>query len=179
MFEVENETAFDQNVPVLFPARRLRRRRVDRNLVAALLAVGFSVTEVAEKAGCSRQHVWRMMRRSESLGRALATVEFDVAREANGKLAALRPVVASALLRALADRNVRVMLWLADRLGLGIDGYAAPRHAAVAKAEALHPKERRELKRLRKQVALYRGELARRDIARHTGGPIGDDADVA
>jgi hypothetical protein len=119
----------DHDIPVLYPLPR--RRRVDRNMVAFLLSVGWSVGEVAEKVGCSRQHVWRLMRRSKRFGRAVAAAEYEVWTEADGRLTALRPVVASALVRELAQSNVRVMLWLADRLGLASGGYAT-----------LHPADR-------------------------------------
>ena len=100
------------------PAPR-RTTRIDWPRVAALLAEGRTTAEVARAVGCSRQHVWRLMRRSRRLQGAIADAEGLVGADANGRLAGLRPAVAEALARELGDGNVRVVLWLADRLGLG------------------------------------------------------------
>ena len=110
-----------------------RRRAVNHRRVAELLAQGRSTVEVAEAVGCSRQHVWRLMRRSRVYGRAIAEAQVEVGLETTGKLNGLRPELGEALMREVRAGNVRVMLWLANRLGLGTRSYAdeAPRPPPV------------------------------------------------
>jgi AcrR family transcriptional regulator len=93
-----------------------------------MLSDGHTTAEVAREVGCSRQHVWRILRRSRALYWAIAEAETEAVRDANARLAGLRPLVADALARGLDEGNVRVTLWLADRLGLGCarNGRALP-----------------------------------------------------
>jgi hypothetical protein len=136
------------------------------------------VGEVAEKVGCSRQHVWRLMRKSAFLGRALAEAEYEVGREADGRLAALRPAVADALKREIDAGNVRVLLWLADRLGLGAAGYTEP---GEDQPDPVPPEVRKELMTLRRDLEWHRGELDRRDKLEdmELAAKWGDEPDVA
>jgi DNA invertase Pin-like site-specific DNA recombinase len=93
-----------------------RSTRVDWQRVAARLAEGRSTAEVAQEVGCSRQHVWDILRKSRLARRALDDAESEVGTNANLRLRGLRPKLADALARELDKGNVRVMLWLAERL---------------------------------------------------------------
>jgi hypothetical protein len=128
VFEAGNGNALAQSVPVLYPTKM--RRHIDRRKVAELLSIGWPVQEVAAHVGCSRQHVCRLIRKSKFLGRQIAEAEYRIGKECDGELAALRPEIAAALKHELDARNVRVMLWLADRLGLASGGFATREYAA-------------------------------------------------
>jgi hypothetical protein len=124
MFETGLPNLSGQNVPVLY---RKPRRRIDRKLVAKLLAEGRPVSEVAETVGCARQHIWRLMRSSVRFNEAMDDAAYEVGRDADGRLEGLRPDVVDAIKRELDAGNVRVLLWLAERLELGIGIYGNSR----------------------------------------------------
>lgn len=105
-----------EHLSALFKPARPRARRIDRTLVANMLAEGRTVEEVAKAAGCTRQHVWRITRRSLPMQRAIAEAEGLVGGDAHHRLNGLRPRLTEALAREVDAGNVRVMLWLADRL---------------------------------------------------------------
>jgi hypothetical protein len=102
-------------LPVPHPSRATR---VDWGRVVELLSQGFSSDEVARRVGCSRQHVWNVLRKSRAVQAALDEAENQIGLDANLRLRGLRPDVANAIASELSKGNVRVMLWLADRLHL-------------------------------------------------------------
>jgi hypothetical protein len=108
------------HVPMLLPAVRApsvpRPRRVGRARIAALAAQGRTTAEIAREVGYSRQHVWRLVRNSRPLHAAMNEADAETDFNATGRLMGVRPVVADELARQAAEGNVRVLLWLADRL---------------------------------------------------------------
>jgi len=89
--------------------RRLRRgprRRIDWGEAASLLADGVPTIEVARFVGCSRQHIWRILRSSNAMRVRLGEERARIAAECGEVLSG----------------NVRVAMWLADRLGLAAHG---------------------------------------------------------
>jgi len=104
--------------PEEFAPHPSRRTRIDWADVARLLAAGWTTKEVARHHGCARQHVWRILRRSPALQRNIDAAGREFRLEAGAMVEALRPRVAEALSRAVDQGNVRVALWLADRLDL-------------------------------------------------------------
>jgi hypothetical protein len=95
-----------------------RPTRVDWDEVARQLAQGRTIAQVADSVGCSRRHIWRILRNSRRLDRLLADAQTEVGTGAHLQLAGLRPAVAERLGREVEAGNVRVLLWLADRLTL-------------------------------------------------------------
>ncbi len=105
--------------------RRLRRgprRRIDWGEAAALLADGVPTIEVARFVGCSRQHIWRILRSSNAMRVRLGEERARIAAECGAQIEGLRRPIAMLLEREVLSGNVRVAMWLADRLGLAAHG---------------------------------------------------------
>jgi hypothetical protein len=96
--------------------RPARRTKIDRREVARLFAAGASVEGVAHRVGCSRRHVWRILRASRRLDRMLMDAQTEVGTDASLALAALRPAIAARIGRLIEQEDTRVLLWAADRL---------------------------------------------------------------
>ncbi len=114
------------------------RGRYDWDLAAAMLARGSGVANAARVVGCHRTTLWRALQRSESFRRRVAELRADHVDEADAALEQLRHEVVQGIRREVALGNVRVLLWLADRLGLASPGYLglAARGAADARVPA-------------------------------------------
>lgn len=93
--------------------------------VAYFLAAGVSVMEVARHFGVSRTTIWRGLQRSAGLRHRIRAERNMRRRESDGRFVALRNAVVDGLQQAILDRNIRVLLWAADRLDLG--GSVLPR----------------------------------------------------
>jgi len=110
--------------------------RYDWDLAAAMLARGSGVGNAARVVGCHRTTVWRALRRSEAFRRRIAGLRAEYLAEAAAPLERLREEVVAGIRREVALGNVRVLLWLADRLGLaapdplGLAALHASPHAA-------------------------------------------------
>jgi transcriptional regulator with XRE-family HTH domain len=115
--------AADQLVrPRPFPVPQPRRATaVDWGRIVELLAQGVSTMDVARRVGCSRQTVWKVLRRSRALEEALDDAETELGVNARLRLRGLRPLLADSLAAEVDKGNVRVILWLADRLHLADD----------------------------------------------------------
>lgn len=87
--------------------------------VAYFLAAGVSVMEVARHYGVSRTTIWRGMQRSAGLRHRIRAERNMRRRESDGRFVALRNAVVDGLQQAILDRNIRVLLWAAERLDLG------------------------------------------------------------
>jgi len=119
-----SETA-PRDPPAEAPDRRLRRgprRRIDWGEAAALLADGVPTIEVAHYVGCSRQHIWRILRSSNAMRVRLGEERARIAAECGAQVEGLRRPIALLLEREVLSGNVRVAMWLADRLGLAAHG---------------------------------------------------------
>lgn len=86
--------------------------------VAARLAQGVTMTQAAIEAGCARSTIWRKLKDSSDFRGALAAERARVAEEAAQRVAGLRTMVAETIEREVRAGNLRVVLWLADRLKL-------------------------------------------------------------
>jgi len=116
-----------ESVPVPVPRHATR---IDWADVARLLAAGWTTAEVARHVGCTRQHVWRILRRSPALQQAILEAQRETRLESGSLFAALQPRIAKALSRAVDEGNPRVILWLAERLCS-----AAPSYTDALKAK--------------------------------------------
>jgi hypothetical protein len=101
--------------------------RIDWDLAAPMLARGSGVGNAARVVGCHRTTVWRARCGSEAFRRRIAGLRADYVTEAAAPPDRLREEVVAGIRQKVALGNVRVLLWLADRLGL-----ASPDHLGVA-----------------------------------------------
>jgi hypothetical protein len=127
------ETPVDGPNPAPAPApaetkrRRGRHRRVDWSHAAQMLANGCTVTQTARWMGCSRQHIWRILRASDAVRLRLGEERARIAAECGAEVEGLRRQVARAIREEVEVGNVRVILWLADRLNLTGQGFPGRR----------------------------------------------------
>lgn len=93
------------------------RRRVDWRRAAQLLAEGKTPAEVAQALGCARSTIRRRLahdrRFKETIARMAASHDPEEER-----LRRLRQTCQQAIENEVQNGNVRVILWLADRLKL-------------------------------------------------------------
>lgn len=94
------------------------RRHVDWRRAAQLLADGRSLSETARLVGCTRGRVSRHLRRDEPFQRLIERLRQDRTDDDGSRLLALRRRVHEAIESEVQKGNVRVILWLADRLKL-------------------------------------------------------------
>ena len=129
------------------------RRLVDWRHAARLIARGVRIADVAREVGCSRTHLSRR-RNHDAVFRAW--IEESSTREAahvgaeGEPLHELRQAVNEAIRREVKGGNVRVILWLADRLKLlEPPGEQTPDGALGEMLRGLGPAELREFAALR------------------------------
>jgi transcriptional regulator with XRE-family HTH domain len=98
---------------------RSRPRRIDWPYAARLLAEGLSLGEVAERVGCSKSQLSRKRNRDpEFIGWVDDARGKPPEDRARAQFADLRRAVRRAIEAEVRAGNVRVILWLADRLKL-------------------------------------------------------------
>jgi hypothetical protein len=98
--------------------RRTMRRVIDWHRAAELLAQGMSTADVATRVGCSRSALARR-RKHDSVFQTWMARCREAGAEPDGRgLADLRPTLHEAIEKEVRDGNLRVILWLADRLKL-------------------------------------------------------------
>lgn len=94
------------------------RRQLNWKLAAEMLAAGCSTEQVARQIGTTRQNVWRVMKDSDVFRQRLVANRMRGISEASGVIDGLRGEVAETIKREVLEGNIRVTLWLADKLGL-------------------------------------------------------------
>lgn len=97
------------------PARA--RPAIDWRRAAELLARGTSVAETAGQVGCSRDHLARKRRRDPMFQRWISE-SGERSPRSGDRMAGLRTALLEAIEKEVRTGNVRVILWLADRLKL-------------------------------------------------------------
>ncbi|MBI1245167.1 MAG: hypothetical protein GC202_09185 [Alphaproteobacteria bacterium] len=100
------------------PQPRGHKPRIDWRYAAMLLAEGRSTVDVATILGCSRQHVWRMLRRSNALRARTSELRRRKAAEMSARLEGLADQAVEVIHQAIADGDKRMACWLAMRLRL-------------------------------------------------------------
>jgi hypothetical protein len=113
------------------------RKNFDWKLAAEMLAAGAPTIAVAQHIGCSRQHVWKMMRNSDAFRARLHTTHERLVVESHADLDALRGDVVAILRQEIMSGNVRVAMWLAQRMGLV--GPIFPARATANESAAVDP----------------------------------------
>lgn len=98
--------------------RPMARRVVDWHQAAELLAQGMSTADVATRVGCSRGALARRRKHDPVFQTWMARRREPGAEPDPARLAELRPTLHDAIEKEVRAGNVRVVLWLADRLKL-------------------------------------------------------------
>ena len=91
---------------------------VDWRLGAALLARGETVTETARQIGCSRQQLSRRFNHDQLFKDLIAEAQQKTPECDETRLGSLRQRLHDAIDAEVQSGNVRVILWLADRMKL-------------------------------------------------------------
>jgi hypothetical protein len=99
-------------------ARRVRRRHIDWRQAAELLARGLTVSAVTRQIGCSRSQLSRKLNRDPVFQRWMADFTATMAERQHDRIVDLRRALHEAIETEVKKGNVRVILWLADRLKL-------------------------------------------------------------
>lgn len=101
------------------PAKAVVMRRVvDWRMAAELLARGLSVAEAARQVGCSRSQLSRRRNHDELFRSWIEAFEAELPPASERKIGSLRQRLHDAIDAEVQGGNVRVILWLADRLKL-------------------------------------------------------------
>jgi AcrR family transcriptional regulator len=130
--------------------RRTVRRVVDWHQAAQLLAQGTTIADVARRVGCSRGAVARKRRHDTVFQSWMAGCREAAAAADSQPLADLRHTLHKAIEKEVADGNVRVILWLADRLKLVTPpDEHTPEQELRQLVRSLTPEELREFEGLR------------------------------
>lgn len=98
--------------------RRPARRVIDWHQAAELLAQGMTIAEAAASVGCSRSALARRRRHDPMFQNWMARCRDTAAEPGAQQLSDLRATLQQAIAREVGVGNVRVILWLADRLKL-------------------------------------------------------------
>lgn len=144
-------------------ARRPRRRRLDWAAAARLMAEGVPADAVAARLGGTGDQIRRNLRRSRRFRDRIDAERRSVAAEAALSLGALRGIVAEGLADAANGGNVRILLWLADRLGLDAAPLSPPLSPEERARRAAEEDRRRREARIRMLLADAPPELEAED----------------
>jgi len=99
-------------------SRRAGSRRIDWRRGAQLLAEGCPLDAAAEQIGCARRTLARKLRHDAQFRAWVEEQRPPPPADPGERIAALRRVLHDAIEKEVRAGNVRVILWLADRLKL-------------------------------------------------------------
>ncbi len=133
-------------------ARRAAPRAIDWRLAAELIARGLPLAAVARRVGCSRSRLSRRCHHDLAFQRSIEELKeaaVAVARDRD-RIGDLRLALHAAIDTEVGKGNVRVILWLADRLRLITPpSERTPEQELQAIVRGLSPDELREFESLR------------------------------
>jgi hypothetical protein len=112
------ETILMEKEPEPRARRRTVRRVIDWHQAAELLAHGMSTAQAATRVGCSRGALARRRKHDPAFQSWMARCREAGAAPDGERLADLRLKLQQAIENEVSKGNVRVILWLADRLKL-------------------------------------------------------------
>jgi hypothetical protein len=98
--------------------RRAPRRVIDWHRAAELVAEGMPTAEVARHIGCAHATLSRKRKHDAVFQGWLARCREDQVGQDGQRLSGLRPTLLKAIEEEVRVSNMRVVLWLADRLKL-------------------------------------------------------------
>lgn len=137
-------------VPEPPAGQRTVRRAIDWPKAADLLAAGVPASEVARQVGCSPRTLARKRKHDTAFKSRIAGERAEPAPDDGRDLAELRHTLHDAIEKEVHAGNVRVILWLADRLKLVTPpDERTPDHALREILAGLSPAELREFENLR------------------------------
>ncbi|MGI9416519.1 MAG: hypothetical protein ACR2RA_01645 [Geminicoccaceae bacterium] len=96
----------------------LRRPVVDWRMAAELLARGLTIAEASRQVGCSRSQLSRRRNHDPLFQSWIEACEISLPPVRERKIGSLRQRLHDAIDAEVQGGNVRVILWLADRLKL-------------------------------------------------------------
>jgi hypothetical protein len=129
--------------------RRTVRRVIDWHQAAELLAQGISTADVATRVGCSRGALTRKRKHDPVFQSWIARCP-EGAEPDNRTFAELRLTLHDAIEKEVHGGNIRVILWLADRLKLVTPpSERTPAQELRQILSGLSPEELREFEGLR------------------------------
>lgn len=96
----------------------VRRSVIDWRMAAELLARGLTVAEAARRIGCSRSQLSRRRNHDRLFRSWIEDCEVSMPPIRERKMGSLRQRLHDAIDTEVQNGNVRVILWLADRLKL-------------------------------------------------------------
>jgi hypothetical protein len=132
--------------------RRPARRVIDWQYAADLLAQGMTIAQAAESVGCSCSALARKRRHAPTFQSWMATPREGGADAGVQRFDVLRPAMHKVITREVGSGNLRVILWLADRLKLATPpSQHTPEHELRQLLAGLTTEELREFESLRDQ----------------------------
>ena len=99
-------------------AAKPKRSVIDWRLAALLLAQGLTIAETARRVGCSRCQLSRRRNHDPVFQSWIEECELDMGPARSYKAGSLRQRLRDAIDAEVQNGNVRVILWLADRMKL-------------------------------------------------------------
>lgn len=127
-------------------------RRIDWRLGADLLARGISIAAVAQRLGCSRSHLAKKRREDPDFRSMIEEARTRAPAVHLDRIDTLKRAVHDAIEAEVRAGNVRVILWLADRLELvSPPSERTPEEELRDILRGLGPDELREFESLRDQ----------------------------
>jgi hypothetical protein len=133
--------------------RRPPRRVIDWHRAAELLAQGMTIAQAAAQVGCSQSALARRRRNDPDFQSWIARARDAASDSATPEFAELSPRIQVVITREVQRGNVRVALWLADRLKLVTPpNERTPDHELRQMLSALSPEELREFESLRDEI---------------------------
>lgn len=96
----------------------LRRSVIDWRMAAELLARGLTIAEASRQVGCSRSQLSRRRNHDPLFQSWIEACEINLPPVRERKMSSLRQRLHDAIDTEVQSGNVRVILWLADRLKL-------------------------------------------------------------
>jgi len=131
-------------------ARPAARRSIDWRQAAELLARGLTIATVARQLGCSRSQLSRKRNHDPVFQGWMEERQQRRAEPREDRMLGLRRVLQEAIESEVKNGNVRVILWLADRLQLvSPPGERTPEQELRALLGGLSADELNEFERLR------------------------------
>ena len=100
------------------PRMRHPQRRIDWRHAAELLARGLNVAAVARRVGCSRSQVSRKRNQDPVFQGWIEEFEAKIEVPSTDRMVGLRRALHEAIDAEVRAGNVRVILWVADRVKL-------------------------------------------------------------
>jgi hypothetical protein len=132
--------------------RHAARRVIDWHQAAELLAQGLTIAAAAERVGCAAATLARKRKLDPAFRDRLARGRTPEPASKDSRLTDMRTTVQQAIADEVGTGNLRVVLWLAERLKLATPSERTPQEELRAILDGLTEDELREFESLRDQT---------------------------